>query len=130
MTWQIEKEPNGVIYITDENGRDVCDLYHMTSDTGVFVKPNAEENAKLIVSAPEMKTMLTRLEKYVDEIVGGEYDQGEIATDFKKLMRRLHPQPRLSHDAVRQSDEYFCHQCGKRWAVDEDEPACTLELPL
>lgn len=32
------------------------------------------------------------------------------------------------HSATRQSDEYFCSKCGKRWGVDESAPeACTTE---
>lgn len=28
------------------------------------------------------------------------------------------------HEAVQQSDEWFCGKCGKRWGVDEDAPGC------
>lgn len=30
----------------------------------------------------------------------------------------------LNHSARRESDEWFCVRCGKRWAVGEDEPKC------
>lgn len=29
-----------------------------------------------------------------------------------------------AHEAVQQSDEMFCHKCGRRWGVDEDAPEC------
>lgn len=28
------------------------------------------------------------------------------------------------HNLVRESDEYFCTRCGKRWDIHEDEPEC------
>jgi len=31
---------------------------------------------------------------------------------------------KLHHRARREQDEFVCTRCGKRWAVDEDEPEC------
>ena len=28
------------------------------------------------------------------------------------------------HAKRRENDEYFCRRCGKRWAIDEEEPPC------
>ena len=55
---------------------------------------------------------------------------GEAAQAFGVFIADLDAELHISplagqHQAQRQSDEYFCAKCGKRWAVSDDAPeAC------
>lgn len=53
--WTVETSDHlGIIWIDDEDGVDVCDLYHTSRSGKCISKQNAEANACLIAAAPEL----------------------------------------------------------------------------
>lgn len=34
------------------------------------------------------------------------------------------------HNTIREGDEYYCTDCGKRWGIDEDAPDCVDDEDL
>lgn len=63
--------------------------------------------------------------EFSDAAAQHDYGTGHTKAEVDRISATLVNPLADQHLAIRQSDEYYCTRCSKRWAVDEDAPeAC------
>ena len=69
--WEAIINPNGVVYVdfSGTDARGICDLYHLDAGNNVIRKENAEANARLIASAPDLLEVLITIAPVIFERV-------------------------------------------------------------
>lgn len=80
-----------IIWIEDENGTTVCDLYHRIhdrvamSEDEFFIKPDANKHAPVIAAAPQMRDLIKKMIAATEGI----FECGGIRSEAMELMKEL-----------------------------------------
>jgi len=85
------KDDVEIIWIEDENGTTVCDLYHRIhdrvamSEDEFFIKPDADKHAPVLATSPHMRNLLNAFIAATE----GVFECGNIRTEAMNLMKGL-----------------------------------------